>query len=131
MRLISYMRSQEAKHLWSLRWVIFAQFMAAGFALCVALDATSKWNAPAWLWWVFVGGFLWVALLATIAKAVNPPGGHLSLPFGDAVLPSMPSVGISPSASDQQARAMAEAIGAKVREEISKQQRPGGLLSRD
>ena len=92
MSLLSYMRTQEAKHLWALRWVITGQFCVAGFLLCMAL-ATTGLTMPAWLLWFFAGGMLAVALLASIAKAVNPPGGHLQLPLGDAVLPAMPTIG--------------------------------------
>jgi hypothetical protein len=92
MKLFEYMRSEEASRMWALRWVIFGQFCVAGFAMTVTLDATSGWVAPKWLWWLFVGGLLWVALLASIAHAVNPPGGRLRLPLGNAVLPAMPTL---------------------------------------
>jgi hypothetical protein len=91
MSLLTYLRTQESLHLWSLRWIIVGNFCVAGFLLDTALAAHGM-TLPTWLLWVFAGGMIVVALLASIAKAVNPPGGHLQLPLGDAVMPAMPKL---------------------------------------
>lgn len=102
MNLLTYMRTEEAKHIWSMRWVIVGNFCVAGFMLDVALAADGH-TLPAWLWWVFAGGMIVVALLASIAKAVNPPGGTLQLPLGNAVMPAMPNVHPKPHTPDDEA----------------------------
>lgn len=99
MSLKTYMQREETQRLWSMRWVIVGQFCMAGFLLAIALEARGL-RIPVWVFWAFAVGMFIVALLASIAKAVQPPGGIMHLPLGDAVAPILPS--LNPMAKQQQ-----------------------------